>query len=1015
MRIEDINEITIAKASTTDLYELRTRFINFYKKHFSGNNVPEAQGLTRNIFLENYLLFQKEASKRKITGIPEIRKEIFKTKMLGLNVPKLGTLVVVENYVSIGGSFVTSPADAQDIDIIIRDEAARKDSGLELKLGRLIARETGKNPHFVYSPRGPHSSYIPVFDLILRAKPDTKRIKVEETKTVKKKVTEKTITLGRAITPLKSKGGYGTYEFADIEALWTTWAQGYIPEPGIAVEVKYDGFRVQLHKKADTIKIFSEDAKRDLSSRLEGIVKEAKTIKQDCILDGELLIYVDNKKIERRDMPSYLMTKKPEAFKAEIEVFDCLYFDQKPLNNLPWQERQEYLDKIFSGIDELLLHRVKPIIVKTKEKFLKAVKQCASVQHSEGAMLKVVNSKYPLNGNTSEWAKFKNFKELRVKITDKEAKKGGGYIYTCAIENNIPIGRTYATKINANVGDIIEVAVAEVKYNETEDSFTWDNPIVRSKKSAGTALTTKKQAMALSRLGRTKAMYTCECLQCGHTIESDTHCREIKCPKCGGEMRRLERPGAGYVEKEELGNISYKEGDSGTGIAQIHIMGLTEEEADKLKEESNRLMMARADLDKLRAALIRAIGNHGAHIDLRLRRNKENSWQGAEIFIGNIEGLSKIKELQAGKRKLRAPWKQSRVGEPKTEVVRGPLGWMEAGAKKVALFKPGDPGATTNKWGAMIRFDTYKWQLYYAEEHAKKFHFSGGRFLNGNWLFAFVPIGEGDRVWMISKLKDDDHLKPQPTKKLDLETFQSEGVDQDLKNPKERYRELIADLRYLGNSAYPKLKAGETWGKWTMDDVLKYFAKIVDILRKIYFPVMPPEKADKRYNSSYWQCYRAAKKYMKTKPPTEKDLKEWDKKRSELIKKNIYGFRILKLDRKKQIAGGIVYEPNVEDTQGDFTDPQEIENAMYRFMERYSRDPRKIKIEHQGKTHYFPVLECFQPEEPTKKGDTKIPAGAWWLMIKITDKKIWDLVEKGEITGFSMGGTAKGEKKDLTT
>jgi len=43
--------------------------------------------------------------------------------------------------------------------------------------------------------------------------------------------------------------------------------------------------------------------------------------------------------------------------------------------------------------------------------------------------------------------------------------------------------------------------------------------------------------------------YTCECLDCGKTVKSDKHCKDIKCPKCGGEMRRKERPGPGREYK----------------------------------------------------------------------------------------------------------------------------------------------------------------------------------------------------------------------------------------------------------------------------------------------------------------------------------------------------------------------------------------------------------------------------------------------------------------------------------
>jgi len=39
--------------------------------------------------------------------------------------------------------------------------------------------------------------------------------------------------------------------------------------------------------------------------------------------------------------------------------------------------------------------------------------------------------------------------------------------------------------------------------------------------------------------------YQCECLECGHKFESEEHCADTKCPKCGGKARRAERPGQG--------------------------------------------------------------------------------------------------------------------------------------------------------------------------------------------------------------------------------------------------------------------------------------------------------------------------------------------------------------------------------------------------------------------------------------------------------------------------------------
>jgi len=40
-------------------------------------------------------------------------------------------------------------------------------------------------------------------------------------------------------------------------------------------------------------------------------------------------------------------------------------------------------------------------------------------------------------------------------------------------------------------------------------------------------------------------MYHCECIECGYYMASAEHCKDITCPKCGGTMRRVERPGPG--------------------------------------------------------------------------------------------------------------------------------------------------------------------------------------------------------------------------------------------------------------------------------------------------------------------------------------------------------------------------------------------------------------------------------------------------------------------------------------
>lgn len=118
-------------------------------------------------------------------------------------------------------------------------------------------------------------------------------------------------------------------------------------------------------------------------------------------------------------------------------------------------------------------------------------------------------------------------------------------------------------------------------------------------------------------------------------------------------------------------------------------------------------------------------------------------------------------------------------------------------------------------------------------------------------------------------------------------------------------------------------------------------------------------------------------------------------------------FKIIKINKTKKLAGGIVYEPNTEDTQGDLASKEEIEKMMHGFMKRYATDTKRIKINHKGKRYFFPIIEAFIPEKDIEKGGETIPAGAFWLMIHISNDKIWDMIERKELEGFSMGGHSK--------
>ena len=76
----------------------------------------------------------------------------------------------------------------------------------------------------------------------------------------------------------------------------------------------------------------------------------------------------------------------------------------------------------------------------------------------------------------------------------------------------------------------------------------------------GLQLITKElETKTVEPASKEKTTYECECIDCGHKMTTGKHCKDIKCPKCGGEMRRTERPGPGRsIEIKEGRVISEK-------------------------------------------------------------------------------------------------------------------------------------------------------------------------------------------------------------------------------------------------------------------------------------------------------------------------------------------------------------------------------------------------------------------------------------------------------------------------
>lgn len=108
-----------------------------------------------------------------------------------------------------------------------------------------------------------------------------------------------------------------------------------------------------------------------------------------------------------------------------------------------------------------------------------------------------------------------------------------------------------------------------------------------------------------------------------------------------------------------------------------------------------------------------------------------------------------------------------------------------------------------------------------------------------------------------------------------------------------------------------------------------------------------------------------------------------------------------KQDVEKQLVFGVVMEPDAEDTQGDFSNEEEIEKAAHLFL-------RKSRI--IGKSHKLKakaeVVESYIAREAATIDGQEVKKGSWVMVTKIHDKELWEGIKSGEFTGFSIAGKA---------
>jgi glyoxylase-like metal-dependent hydrolase (beta-lactamase superfamily II) len=287
-----------------------------------------------------------------------------------------------------------------------------------------------------------------------------------------------------------------------------------------ATEVKIDGFRVQVHRKGDEAKIFTESG-HEITKQIPKVVESAKSVPaKSFIVDAEATPYdKDLNNLGRAGAaPAFAKGAKGPVDDSlwAIHVFDILHIDGEDLHNLSYQERRQRLRGIElpirdapknTGNFRMKLWENNIYWATSAEQMMKHAETVSGISGSEGAMFKDADSKYRLSGNTPLWSKMKAAFEIDALIVGVN-RDGSTFNYVGAIgpvqgvkaDTEAPIdsprgkkfvkwkgkvysilGKSFNTKIKAEIGDIIRVSVKNV--SQIDDRvYHWFHPQVLEKR-----------------------------------------------------------------------------------------------------------------------------------------------------------------------------------------------------------------------------------------------------------------------------------------------------------------------------------------------------------------------------------------------------------------------------------------------------------------------------------------------------------------------------------------------------
>jgi len=195
-----------------------------------------------------------------------------------------------------------------------------------------------------------------------------------------------------------------------------------------AIEWKYDGFRIQVHKDCDKIKIFSRRME-DVTAQFPDIVKMAREgiRARQCIVEGEAVAIKGGRPqpfqmLSRRIQRKYEIEKMVREIPVQINFFELIYLDGDSYMERPLAERWSELKKIICETQSFrLADHLETKDAKEAKKFYAAALKAGQ----EGVIVKNLEAFYQPGKRVGFWLKVKDILEpLDLVVTGAEWGEG---------------------------------------------------------------------------------------------------------------------------------------------------------------------------------------------------------------------------------------------------------------------------------------------------------------------------------------------------------------------------------------------------------------------------------------------------------------------------------------------------------------------------------------------------------------------------------------------------------------